>query len=73
MLKTIASYITYNLLQLDCGSRLADTLMQSYFPPERTKQILSYKKEFIGNIQLKHSGKPLPSLEKVKQLIKEEM
>jgi uncharacterized membrane protein YraQ (UPF0718 family) len=73
MLKEAASFITYNLLKLDHGSRLADTseffiydtakiflllsviifcvsIIRSYFPPERTKKILSHKKEFIGNI-----------------------
>jgi len=73
MLKAFASYITYDLIRLDRGSRLADALdffiydtikiflllaviifivsvIRSYFPPERTKRILSHKKEFIGNI-----------------------
>jgi uncharacterized membrane protein YraQ (UPF0718 family) len=73
MLKEAASFITYNLVHLEHGSRLADTLeffiydtakiflllsviiyaisaIRSYFPPERTKKILSHKKEFIGNI-----------------------
>ncbi|MBI5102057.1 MAG: permease [Nitrospirae bacterium] len=73
MLKELSLYITYNLLDLQRGSRLADALsffiydtikilllltviifmisvIRSYFPPERTKRILSYKKEFIGNI-----------------------
>ena len=26
------------------------SIIRSYFPPERTRQILSHKKEFIGNI-----------------------
>jgi len=26
------------------------SIIRSYFPPERTKKILSHKKEFIGNI-----------------------
>src|ERR1700690_1736339 len=26
------------------------SIIQSYFPPERTKRILSHKREFIGNI-----------------------
>lgn len=73
MLKAFASYITYDLVKLDHGSRLADALsffiydtikiflllsaiifvvsiIRSYFPPEKTKRILSHKKEFIGNI-----------------------
>ena len=73
MLKTFASYITYDLARLDRGTRLADALsffiydtikiflllaviifivsvIRSYFPPEKTKRILSHKKEFIGNI-----------------------
>jgi uncharacterized membrane protein YraQ (UPF0718 family) len=28
----------------------AVSFIQSYFPPERTKRILSHKREFIGNI-----------------------
>lgn len=73
MLKALASYITYDLIKLDHGSRLADalnffiydtikifllltviifivSLIRSYFPPEKTKRILSHRKEFIGNI-----------------------
>jgi len=73
MLKAFASYITYDLVRLDRGTRLADALnffiydtikiflllaviiyivsvIRSYFPPEKTKRILSHKKEFIGNI-----------------------
>lgn len=73
MLKAFASYIIYDLMRLDYGSRLADALnffiydsikifllltviifvvsiVRSYFPPEKTKRILSHKKEFIGNI-----------------------
>lgn len=73
MLKWFASYITYSLLKLEHGSRLADALeffiydtikiflllsviifivsiIRSFFPPEKTKRILSHKKEFIGNI-----------------------
>jgi hypothetical protein len=73
VLKEAASFITYNFLKLDHGSRLADALeffiydtikiflllsvvifivsvIRSYFPPERTKKILSHKKEFSGNI-----------------------
>jgi uncharacterized membrane protein YraQ (UPF0718 family) len=26
------------------------SIIRSYFPPERTRQILSHKKEFIGNM-----------------------
>ncbi|MDA8338885.1 MAG: permease [Nitrospiraceae bacterium] len=73
MLKEFTSYLTYNAIKLEHGSRLADvteffiydtikifllllviifivSIIRSYFPPERTKKILSYKKEFIGNI-----------------------
>ncbi len=73
MLKDFANYITYTILKLDQGSRLADALnffiydtikiflllaviifivsiVRSYFPPEKTKRILSHKREFIGNI-----------------------
>lgn len=73
MLKKVAEYLTYNILSLEHGSRLADVLeffiydtikifllltiiifavsiIRSYFPPEKTKRILSHKKEFIGNI-----------------------
>lgn len=73
MLKEFASYVTYNLVKLEHGSRLADaveffiydtikiflllsviifviSIIRSYFPPEKTKKILSHKKEFIGNI-----------------------
>ncbi len=73
MLKAFAAYVTYTLLKLEHGSRLADaleffiydtlkiflllsiiifivSLIRSYFPPERTKKILSRKKEFVGNI-----------------------
>jgi uncharacterized membrane protein YraQ (UPF0718 family) len=73
MLKAFASYITYDLVKLDRGSRLADainffiydtikifllltiiifivSIIRSFFPPERTKRILSHKREFIGNI-----------------------
>ncbi len=71
MLKEFAGYLTYNIIKLEHGSRLADTseffiydaikifllfsviifvvsMIRSYFPPERTKRILLYKKEFIG-------------------------
>jgi uncharacterized membrane protein YraQ (UPF0718 family) len=73
LLKDLASYITYYLLKLNSGSRLADavnfiiydtikiflllsviifvvSIIRSYFPPEKTKRILSHKKEFIGNV-----------------------
>jgi len=73
VLKTLASYITFDLLDLEHGSRLGaaleffiyDTIkiflllsviifvisvIRSYFPPEKTRRILSHKKEFIGNI-----------------------
>ena len=73
MLKTLASYITFDLLDLEHGSRLGAALeffiydaikiflllsviifvisvIRSYFPPEKTRRILSHKKEFIGNI-----------------------
>ncbi len=73
LLKNFVSYITYNIINLDSGSRLADAMnffiydtikiffllsiiifaisvIRSYFPPEKTKRILSHKKEFIGNI-----------------------
>lgn len=73
MLQDFADYITYTMLGLEPGARLADALnffiydtikiflllaviifivsfIRSYFPPERTKRILSHKREFIGNI-----------------------
>jgi len=73
VLKAFAAYITYDLMALQTGSRIADALnffiydtikiflllsviifivsiIRSYFPPEKTKRILSHKKEFIGNI-----------------------
>jgi uncharacterized membrane protein YraQ (UPF0718 family) len=69
----VASYMTYDLVGLDKGSRLGESLhffifettkiffllaviifvvsvIRSYFPPEKTKVILAYKREFIGNI-----------------------
>lgn len=72
MLKEFAGQITYGLLDLESGTRLAeavdffiyDTLkiflllsviifavsvVRSYFPPERTRRLLSNKKLFIGN------------------------
>jgi uncharacterized membrane protein YraQ (UPF0718 family) len=65
--------MTYDLVGLDKGSRLGESLhffifettkiffllaviifvvsvIRSYFPPEKTKVILAYKREFIGNI-----------------------
>jgi len=73
VLKTLASYITFDLLALEHGTRLGaaleffiyDTIkiflllfviifvisvIRSYFPPEKTRRILSHKKEFRGNI-----------------------
>lgn len=73
MLKELADYFTYNIIQLEPGSRLADatdffiydtikiffllsviifviSIIRSYFPPEKTRRILSHKKEFMGNI-----------------------
>ncbi len=73
MLETLASYITFDLLNLEQGSRFGGALeffiydtikiflllsviifvisvIRSYFPPEKTRRILSHKKEFIGNI-----------------------
>src|SRR4030043_1887988 len=73
MLKEFAGYVTYNIINLEYGSRPADVLdffiydtikifllltiiifvisvIRSFFPPEKTKRILSHKKEFIGNI-----------------------
>lgn len=73
MLREFASYITYGLLNLKPGSRLADafnffiydtikiflllsviifivSIIRSYFPPEKTKLILSHKNQFIGTI-----------------------
>lgn len=32
------------------------SVIRSYFPPEKTKRILSHKKEFIGNILAAHLG-----------------
>jgi uncharacterized membrane protein YraQ (UPF0718 family) len=73
MLKNFADYFTYNLLQLESGTHLAEavnffiydtikiflllsviifviSVIRSYFPPEKTRRILSHKKLFIGNI-----------------------
>ena len=73
MLKAFAAYITYDLIALQEGSRIADALnffiydtikiflllsviiffvsvIRSYFPPEKTKRILSHKQKFIGNV-----------------------
>lgn len=53
------------------------SVIRSYFPPERTKKILSHQKEFIGNIFAALPGivAPFcscPGIEKVKELIKAE-
>lgn len=53
------------------------SVIRSYFPPEKTKRILSHKKEFIGNILAALLGivTPFcscPGIEKVKELIKAE-
>jgi len=73
VLRILASYITFDLLDLEQGSRFGaaleffiyDTMkiflllsviifvisvIRSYFPPEKTRRILSHKKEFLGNI-----------------------
>jgi uncharacterized membrane protein YraQ (UPF0718 family) len=73
MLKNLSDYLTYNLLELERGTHLAEALnffvydtikifillsviifsisvIRSYFPPEKTRRILSNKKLFIGNI-----------------------
>lgn len=73
MIREAVRYVTYNIMRMEHGSRLADVLeffiydtakifillsiiifvvsvVRSYFPPERTKNILSHKKEFMGNI-----------------------
>ena len=73
MLKAFSHFVTYSLLKLDNGTRLAGaveffiydaikiflllsviifvvSVIRSFFPPERTKRILSHKQEFIGNI-----------------------
>lgn len=73
MLQAYADFLTYNLLNLQKGTHLADALnfffydtakillmlsaiifvvaiIRSYFPPEKTKKILSHKREFVGNI-----------------------
>jgi uncharacterized membrane protein YraQ (UPF0718 family) len=73
VLNNVASYMTYDLVGLEKGSRLGESLhffifettkiffllaviifvvsvIRSYFPPEKTKGILAYKREFIGNI-----------------------
>jgi uncharacterized membrane protein YraQ (UPF0718 family) len=69
----VASYMTHDLVGLQKGSRLGESLnffifettkiffllavivfvvsvIRSYLPPEKTKGILAYKREFIGNI-----------------------
>ncbi|MCX7794193.1 MAG: permease [Thermodesulfovibrionales bacterium] len=73
MLKEFATYIVYELIKLEPGSRLGEaieffiydtikifillsviifivSIIRSFFPPEKTRMILSHKKEFIGNI-----------------------
>ncbi|MCX7780813.1 MAG: permease [Negativicutes bacterium] len=73
MFQIFADWVTYQILQIEAGSRLGaalnffiyDTLkiffmlalivfgvaiIRTYFPPERTKQLLSHKREFFGNI-----------------------
>jgi uncharacterized membrane protein YraQ (UPF0718 family) len=43
-------YDTMKIMLLLSVIVFAIALLRSYFPPERTKRILSHKKEFIGNI-----------------------
>ncbi|MFZ5643905.1 MAG: permease [Bacillota bacterium] len=73
MFKYFADAITYGLLNLTPGTRLAEALnffiydtvkillmlsaiiflvsiIRSFFPPEKTKKILSHRRAFIGNI-----------------------
>jgi len=73
MLRGFAGQITYGLLNLAPGTRLADaaeffiydtlkiflllsviifavSVVRSYFPPERTRRLLSNKKLFMGNV-----------------------
>jgi len=73
MLKNFANYMTYSILNLEHGTRMADAIeffiydtlkifillsviifvvsfVRSYFPPEKTRKILSHKKMFIGNL-----------------------
>lgn len=83
MLKELASYITYELIKLEQGSKFGDaidffiydtlkiflllsviifivSIIRSYFPPEKTKKILSHKKQFIGNIMAALLGTVTP-------------
>ena len=83
MLKEFASYITYELIKLEQGSKFGDaieffiydtlkiflllsviifivSIIRSYFPPEKTKKILSHKKQFIGNIMAALLGTVTP-------------
>ena len=73
MLKSVADYIVFNLLEQQHGSRLGEALdffiydtvkiflllaviifvvavIRSSFPPEKTKRILSHKREYVGNV-----------------------
>lgn len=73
MLKTLADYLTFDLMGLVPGTRLGEALnfflydttkiflllttiifgvaiIRSSFPPERTKRILSHKREYVGNL-----------------------
>jgi uncharacterized membrane protein YraQ (UPF0718 family) len=43
-------YDTIKIFFLLCVIIFAVSVIRSYFPPERTKRILSHKREFIGNI-----------------------
>lgn len=43
-------YDTIKILLLLTGIIFIVSVIRSYFPPERTKRILSHKREFIGNI-----------------------
>ena len=38
------------------------SVIRSFFPPEKTKRILSHKKEFIGNILAALLGQLVPTL-----------
>jgi len=57
------------------------SVIRSYFPPERTKRLLSHKKEFIGNVLAALLGVVTPfcscsavtNIAKVKSLIEEEV
>lgn len=73
MFQNFADWVTYQLLGIQIGSKLGDSLnffiydtlkiffmlaviifivsiIRTYFPPEKTKQLLSHKREFFGNI-----------------------